>query len=136
MTSPVTKWKNVSRGFRISIPSLYNTRRFKRSRTILIINDSYEKLLLRIVTLCGWSAKQTISLSVLVRNQTKDLDSRSPTRPEVGEEKEVREKPEVELEKEPREGSWRRMTVRDSRERTVERTGQDELAVQSGQRSA
>ena len=32
------------------------------------------------VTLCRWSAKQTIPLSVLARNQTKGLDSRSPTR--------------------------------------------------------
>ena len=29
------------------------------------------------VTLCRWSAKQTIPLSVLARNQTKGLDSRS-----------------------------------------------------------
>ena len=35
------------------------------------------------VTLCRWSAKQTIPLSVLARNQTKGLDTRSPTRPEV-----------------------------------------------------
>ena len=46
------------------------------------------------VTLCGWSAKQTISLSVVARNQTKGLDSRSPMRPEVGEKRQVREKPE------------------------------------------
>ena len=30
------------------------------------------------------SAKQTIPLSVLARNQKKGLDARSPTRPEVG----------------------------------------------------
>ena len=29
------------------------------------------------VTLCGWSAKQTIPLSALARNQTKGLDSKS-----------------------------------------------------------
>ena len=36
------------------------------------------------VTVCRWSAKQTIPLSVLARNQTKGLDSRSWTWPEVG----------------------------------------------------
>ena len=41
-------------------------------------------------------------LSVLALNQTKGLDSRSPTRPEVGEERTVREKPERQLAKEPR----------------------------------
>ena len=30
----------------------------------------------------------------VARNQTKGLDMRSPTRPEVGEERQVREKPE------------------------------------------
>ena len=30
------------------------------------------------VTLCRWSAKQMIPLSVLARNQTKGLESRSP----------------------------------------------------------
>ena len=43
------------------------------------------------VTLCGWSAKQTIPLSVLVRNQTKGLESISPTRPEVGKKADPRE---------------------------------------------
>ena len=46
------------------------------------------------VTLSGWSAKQTIPLSVLARNQTKGLGSRSPTRPEVEKERQIREKPE------------------------------------------
>ena len=54
------------------------------------------------VTLRGWSANQTIPLSVLARNQTKGLDSRSPTRPEVGG-SDVLEKPEGQLVKEPRE---------------------------------
>ena len=36
------------------------------------------------MTLCGWSAKQTNPLSVLAQNQTKDIESRSPTRLEVG----------------------------------------------------
>ena len=43
------------------------------------------------VTLCWWSAKQTIPLSVLVRNKTKGLVSRSRTRPEVGKGTRVRE---------------------------------------------
>ena len=67
------------------------------------------------VTLCGWSAKQTIPLSVLARNQTKGLDSRSPTRLEVGG-REVQEKPEGEL------------AQRGSRER--EQKGPVESAVQ------
>ena len=46
------------------------------------------------VTLCGWFAKQTISLSVLAQNQTKGMDSRSPTRPEVGEERSWKRNPE------------------------------------------
>ena len=90
------------------------------------------------------TAKQTIPLSVLARNQTKGLDSRSPTRPEVREERHFREKPgrlarghtEGELVKEPREGSWQRETQRGSREWTAEETSQDELAVLSRQRSA
>ena len=36
------------------------------------------------MALCGWSTKQTIPLSALARNQTKGLESRSPTRLEVG----------------------------------------------------
>ena len=59
------------------------------------------------VTLCGWSAKQT-----LARNQTKSLDSSSPTRQEAWEGRQ--------LEKEPREVSLWRKTQRGSRERTAE----------------
>ena len=71
------------------------------------------------VTLCGWSAKQTIPLSVLVWNQTKGLDSRSPTRPEVGEERQVWEKP-GQLAEESREGELakgdaERQSITDSR---------------------
>ena len=43
------------------------------------------------MTLCGWSAKQTIPLSVVARNQTKGLESRSPTRPGIGKGTPVRE---------------------------------------------
>ena len=71
------------------------------------------------MTPCGWSAKQTIPLSVLARNQTKGLYSRSPTRLEVGEERQVREKPERQLVKEPREelakGDAERQSTKDGR---------------------
>ena len=43
-------------------------------------------------------------LSVLARNQTKGLDSRSPMRPEVGEERRALENPEGQLAKKPEEG--------------------------------
>ena len=79
--------------------------------------------------------KQTISLSVLARNQAKSLDSRSPTRPEVGG-SEIREKPEGSWQRNPERVSWRIEAQRGSRERTAEGTSQDELAFQSGQRSA
>ena len=49
------------------------------------------KLYIYITTLCRWSAKQTIPLSVLARNQTKGLDSISRTRPEVSKGTRVRE---------------------------------------------
>ena len=76
----------------------------------------------------------------------KGLSSRSLTRPEVGEKRQVgKGSQRGRLAKEPREGqlqrnpervNWRRETQRDNRERTAEETGQDELEVQSGQRSA
>ena len=89
------------------------------------------------VTLFGWSAKQTIPSSLLARNQTKGLESRSPTRQEVGEERQIREKPgqwarerqRRSWKKELREGNWRRETQRVSRQRSaMKKTVKDELA--------
>ena len=73
------------------------------------------KKLNKYVTLCRWSAKQTIPLSVLARNQTKGLDSRSRR-----DRKWVRER-ERSWTKELIEVSWRRVTRVASRHRTSER---------------
>ena len=70
-------------------------------------------------------------------NPNRALSSRSPMRPEMGEERQVRDKPErVSWQRNPERISWRRETQRGSRERTAEGTSQDELTVQSWQRSA
>ena len=67
-----------------------------------------------VVTLCRWSTKQTIPLSVLARNQTKARDlyatgSRNGTPVGVGQ-------------RNPEEGSWRNVTRVASRHRTAEVT--------------
>ena len=88
-----------------------------------------------IITLCRWSAKQTIPLSVLARNQTKGFGLEISAWPEVG--------------KGTREGSWKKgleeavgdgrqtgQSTLDSRETSwhergstaVRKTGQDRLA--------
>ena len=82
------------------------------------------------VTLCRWSAKQTIPLSVLARNQIKGLDSRSRTRPEVGKGTRVES-----LKKGPREVSWRRATERGSWQSTPDReeTSRHEIGSSSSE---
>ena len=75
------------------------------------------------MTLCVWSAKQTIPLSVLARNQTKGLDSRSPTRPEVVG-SEVREKLDGAVGKGTQKGS-----VGKGRRREAVDNGQQQEAV-------
>ena len=107
------------------------------------------------VTLCGWSAKQTIPLSALARNQTKGLESRSPTRPKMGEERQVRPKPgqwargrqRRQLEKGTQKGQLAKRngeeqsTAEETSRREIESRGSeegrlDEFAVLSRQRSA
>ena len=90
------------------------------------------------VTLCRWSAKQTIPLSVLVWDQTKVFGLGISAWLEVG-----RERRSESWTKELEEGSWRRVTRVTSRHRTAERqfgmregpdqwlkSGQDRLAFQ------
>ena len=79
------------------------------------------------VTLCRWSAKQTIHLSVLARNKTKGLDSSSR-----GDRKWVREH-ERNWTKGLREGSWRRVTRVGSRHRTAEVTSWHERESSSSE---
>ena len=57
-------------------------------------------------------------------------------RPAVGEERQVREKPEGQLAKEPREGQLAKRDAERQSRTGAEGTSQDELAVQSQQRSA
>ena len=82
------------------------------------------------VTLYRWSAKQTIPVSVLARNQTKGLDSRSRR-----DRKWVRER-ERSWTKELTEVSWQRVTRVASRHRTAERpVGWDRVQLQWGKTS-
>ena len=75
------------------------------------------------VTLCRWSTKQTIPLSVLAGNQTKGLDSRSRR-----DRKWIRER-ERSWTKELTEVSWRRVT------RVAVDTGQQKWAVSMSESS-
>ena len=68
-----------------------------------------------------WVVRQADKLGGGLETQTKDLNSRSPTRPEVEEERKVREKTEGELTTDPRDSS---------RQRTGEVTSRREIAVQ------
>ena len=90
------------------------------------------------VALCRRSARQTIPLSVLARNQTKDFGLEISAWPEVG-----RERRSESWTKELEEGSWWRVKRVTSRHRTAERrvgmrespdqwmkSGQDRLAFQ------
>ena len=86
--------------------------------------------------LCGWYARQTIPLSVLARNQRPELEISDKTG-SGGEKTSWQRNPErVSWQRNLERVSWRRETQRGSRERTAEGTSQNELAVQSGQRSA
>ena len=83
------------------------------------------------VTLCRWSVKQTIPLSVLARNQTQGFGLEISTRPEEG-----RERRAESWKKELREVSWRRVTRVTSRHRTAERpVGGDRVQPQWGKTS-
>ena len=107
------------------------------------------------MTQCRWSAKQTIPLSVLARNQTKGLEWNRDLRQDRKWGRKVRSQRSEGSEqgnanreswkKEPTEDNWRRVTQRGSRQRTAEEISrakgseedrQDEFAVLSRQRSA
>ena len=64
---------------------LEQARNFPRNKS-KIKRKSTTGILPSYVTQCRWSAKQTIPLSVLVRNQTKGFGLEISTRPEVGRE--------------------------------------------------
>ena len=106
-----------------------------RSLILLLIVSSFSCYLIYlgatcVVTLCRWSAKRTILLSILARNQTKGLDSRSRR-----DRRWVRER-ERSWTKELTEGSWRKVTRVASWHRTAERpVGWDRVQQQWGKTS-
>ena len=75
------------------------------------------------MTLCGWSTKQTIPLSVLARNQTKAW-ARNLRR----DRKWVRERESGVGQRNPEEGSWRCRVAVGSRHQTAEETSWHEIA--------
>ena len=80
------------------------------------------------MTLCRWSAKQTITLSVLAQNQTKGLDFEISTRPEVSKGTPVavgRRNPQKAV------GDGRGRRAVGSRHRTAEETSRHEIGSSS-----